>query len=760
MIDEKALKVKEILAEVAVFNALDKTLHYTIPEELSEQAMVGCRVLVPLGRREVVGVLISRDESLPDGSGKFVLRPVKAVLDRAPTVPPEQINLCRWISRYYFYPLGEVLQNTLPSGMEKSLLTFPRLTAAGLEKFAVTQPTPLLKLLLERPQISLRDISRKSRTLGDWEGELKSLEAEGLIERTFDWIPPAMAQGKRRRRSIHVPEAAEAPANICPHALFPDQENVINALLPHIRFPRFRPFLLFGVTGSGKTEIYVRLIDEAIKGKGGALLLVPEIALSSQLESLFLQRFGNLMAVWHSRLSAADRLTQWAQLQKGEKRVLLGVRSAVFMPVSRLGLIIVDEEHDSSYKQDDTLRYHARDVALMRARLIGVPIVLGSATPSLQSLFHCRAGRYTCLTLPKRVFDRPLPELQLIDMRKQSGRNRILSRELRQALSETMAEGKQALLFLNRRGFATFTLCNVCGNVVQCAHCSVSLTYHQSLGQLCCHYCGWMCPVPETCPVCGHASIFTHGYGTERVEDEVRQLLPGIPIVRLDRDTACQPRRMSETLSAMRRGKARILIGTQMIAKGHDFPDVTLVGVVNGDTSLQIADFRAGETTVQLLMQVAGRAGRGDRPGRVLLQTYNPGHYTIEAVLRMDYMSFVEKELESRERLQYPPFARLLKFLVTSPHEERVRRAAWQLAGLAREIAEELRALGQHTAVLGPSPAPLSKLKNRFRWHVFVKAWNNRDLQELTERVFSRKNKLSPLNRVQVAVDRDPVMSL
>lgn len=760
MIDEKALEVKESLAEVAVFRALDKTLHYTIPEKLDGQAMVGCRVLVPLGRREAVGVIVSRDESLPDGSGKFILRPVKAVLDRAPTVPPEQIVLCQWISRYYFYPLGEVLRNTLPSGMEKYILTFTRLTAAGLERFAVTQPTPLLKLLHEMPQISLRDIRRKRRTLGDWEGELKSLEAEGLIERTFEWIPPTAAQGKRKRRNIQAPEAAEAPENIALHTLFPDQVSVVNALLPHVRSPRFRPFLLFGVTGSGKTEIYIRLVEEAVKGERGALVLVPEIALSSQLESLFRQRFGNLMAVWHSRLSAADRLTQWMQLQKGEKRVLLGVRSAIFMPVSHLGLIIVDEEHDSSYKQEDTLRYHARDVAVMRASLIGAPVVLGSATPSLQSLFHCRTGRYTCLTLPNRVFDRPLPELRLIDMRRQSGRNRILSRELRQALSETMEEGKQALLFLNRRGFATFTLCNACGNVVQCAHCSVSLTYHQSLGKLCCHYCGWMCPLPETCPLCGRTSIFTHGFGTERVEDEVRQFLPGIPIVRLDRDTAGQPRRMSEVLSAMRRRKAKILIGTQMIAKGHHFPDVTLVGVVNGDTSLQIADFRAGETTVQLLMQVAGRAGRGDRPGRVLLQTYNPGHYTLEAVLKMDYMSFVEKELESRERLQYPPFARLLKFLVTSPHEEMVKRAAWQLAGLSREIAEELRNLGQHTAVLGPSPAPLSKLKNRFRWHVFVKAWNNRDLQELTERVYSRKNELSPLNRVQVAVDRDPVMSL
>ncbi len=748
-------------AEVAIFSGLNKTLHYRVPSWFVETAKPGCRVLVPLGRREVLGLIVSLEEGPGPSLEKIALRPIHAVLDPSPVVSQELLALARWVSRYYFHPLGEVLQSVLPPGMDKSLATSIRLTPPGREKAASAPATLLLELLVKKPLVPLREIKRKYRSLGDWEEELKSLEAEGCIERAFDWTPPA---GRAKGRGDEgIPEdrtgfqGNESGDRI---TLFADQNRVFETVLPHVRDPGFKPFLLFGVTGSGKTEIYMRLIEEVVKGGRGALVLVPEIALSTQIEALFRERFGAHLAVWHSRLPAWERMDQWSLLQRGEKKVLLGVRSSVFMPVSNLGLIIVDEEHDTSYKQEDGLRYHARDVALVRARMLGIPVVLGSATPSIQSLFHCRAGRYSCVTLPKRVFDRPLPDIRVVDMRRESGRNRILSRELQQALVETVENGNQALLFLNRRGFATFTLCNACGHVIQCAHCSVSLTYHQEHGRLCCHYCGWERPVPESCPACGHAALFPHGFGTERVEEEVRRLLPQTPVVRLDRDTALQPRRMAETLTAMRRRKAKILIGTQMISKGHDFPHATLVGVVNGDTSLQIADFRAGEATVQLLMQVAGRAGRGESPGRVLLQTYNPTHYTIEAVLRMDYMGFFGKELASRERLQYPPFTRFLKFLVTSPNEEKVRQAALQLAGLCREAAADLRIRDRHLAVLGPSPAPHAKLKNRFRWHIFAKAWNSRDLQEFTEAVLAGKNDITPLNRVQVAVDRDPVMSL
>lgn len=748
-------------AEVAIFTGLNKTLHYRVPPELLESAVPGCRVLVPLGRREVLGLIVSLDSGSARFLEKITLRPIRAVLDPGPVVSQELLALAMWVSRYYFHPLGEVLKSVLPPGMDKSLATSVRLTPLGRQRAEAGGTTRLLQLLARSPQVSLREIKRKRRSLGDWEGELKSLETEGFIERAFGWMP--VEQSPRGARDGVAPEecrGAEAGGAGDRIALLEDQNMVFQAVAPHVRVPAFKPFLLFGVTGSGKTEIYMRLIEETVKNGRGALVLVPEIALGTQMEALFRDRFGAALAVWHSRLPGWERMDQWAQLQRGEKRVLLGVRSSVFMPVADLGLIIVDEEHDASYKQEDGLRYHARDVALVRARTVGVPVVLGSATPSVQSLYHCRCGRYSSVVLPRRVFDRPLPDIQVVDMRRESGRNRILSKGLQQALVATVEAGNQALLFLNRRGFATFTLCNACGQVIQCAHCSVSLTYHQDVGRLCCHYCGWERPVPESCPACGHAALFPHGFGTERVEEEVARLLPGTSVVRLDRDTAARPGRMAETLSAMRRRKARVLIGTQMISKGHDFPHVTLVGVVNGDTSLQIADFRAGEATVQLLMQVAGRAGRGESPGRVILQTYNPAHYTIEAVLGMDYMGFFEKELASRERLQYPPFTRFLKFLVTSTEEEKVRQAAFQLGGLGRRVAGDLRARDRHVAVMGPSPAPHVKLKNRFRWHLFVKAWNSRDLHEFTEAVLAGKADMTPLNRVQVAVDRDPVMGL
>ena len=524
------------------------------------------------------------------------------------------------------------------------------------------------------------------------------------------------------------------------------------------RWSSFKTFLVFGVTGSGKSEIYLRLVETALQHHQGALILAPEIALTYQLEALFRQRFGSQLATWHSGLTSQVREQQWQDILNGKKKVVLGARSAIFMPVSDLGLIIVDEEHDTSYKQDDHFRYQARDVALMRAQMLQIPIVLGSATPSMQSFYHCEANRYHLLSLPRRIHDRPMPDLEIIDMRRENRRNRVLSKTLKDALAETLEAGQQALLFLNRRGFATFVLCNACGQVLQCENCSVSLTYHQKRETLCCHYCGSEKKLPERCPVCDHAALGLHGFGTERIEKEVKKLLPEAQVLRIDRDTVSAPRYIVECLESIREHRANVLIGTQMLTKGHDFPNITLVGVVNADTSLQIADFRAGETTVQLLMQVAGRAGRGDKPGRVILQTYNPSHYTIQSVVTMDYQGFCRKELESRERLQYPPFVRLLRLLVTSTREDLTRQAAGELATLCREVASELRSQGQYLAVLGPSPAPLVKLKNRFRWHIYVKAWANQDLQQFTEVVLERSSGHPTLRRVQVAIDRDPHM--
>ena len=747
----------ELFAEVALFNALEKTLHYLVPPDLRAQVQAGVRVLVPLGKRKALGLLVRLEADPPEVTGKIVFRPLLAVLDQAPVIPEELLTLCTWISEYYFHPLGEVLQLALPANARKELALNPQATSSRIDKTRqirlIDQPgkeltknqtlTDLLSLLEQQGGTAPLHVLRENlKNTGYW---IKKLLKMGCIE--IDASEEAITlEGAPSFPTVPTPEPS------------PDQRKVLDAICQHLKKPFFKTFVVFGVTGSGKSEIYLRLVETALQRQKGALILVPEIALTFQLEALFRQRFGSKLAIWHSGLPGRARQEQWEGLVSGKRKVVLGVRSAVFMPVSDLGLIVVDEEHDSSYKQDDHLRYQARDVALRRAQMLNIPVVLGSATPSLQSIYHARAKRYSLLSLPRRIHDRPLPDLEVIDMRNENRRGKILSRALREALSETLKTGQQALLFLNRRGFATFVLCNVCGHVLQCESCSVSLTYHERKESLCCHYCGLDKKLPDRCPVCDHKALILHGFGTERIEKEVKKLLPEAQVLRIDRDTVTGPRYIHECLKSIREHKANVLIGTQMLAKGHDFPNITLVGIVNADTALQIADFRAGETTVQLLMQVAGRAGRGDQPGRVLLQTYNPSHYTIESVLKMEYLGFCEKELESREKLQYPPFARLLRFLVTSTQEDLTRQAAYELAGLCRGIGSELRSQDQYLAILGPSPAPLAKLKNRFRWHVYVKAWTNQALQQFTEAVLDRSKGSPLLRRVQLAVDRDPTM--
>jgi primosomal protein N' (replication factor Y) (superfamily II helicase) len=814
--------VAECFAEVAVFSALDKSLCYSVPQELQNRVCEGVRALVPLGRREVSGLIVGLLPAPPDMAAAVAVKPLLGVLDSQPVAPHELIELCRWISKYYFYPFGEVLQTALPSAIQATPRAFYRLTELGREAIKNGHESELLGLFSHASQLLEADVLGRAHSPKKIKHGLKDLEKQALIERFFRWqtvrahpktikmvrlvglpSPEELGKNDNLRRltedlvraegllpmrclrhniknadywirklqhdgilcledveEVRESHHAQLLPTLPPPVLTAEQAEAMDAVVPCILEPRFKPFVLFGVTGSGKTEIYLRLIEKVIEENRSGLVLVPEIALSTQMEAVFRQRFGSMLAIWHSGLPMGARYDQWREVLTGRRKIVLGVRSAVFMPLNDLGLIIVDEEHDSSYKQDDHLRYNARDVALVRAQMLKIPIVLGSATPSLQSVHHCRLNRYQMLDLPSRVFDRPMPGLKVVDMRRESSRSRIISLASQEALVETFKNGQQALVFLNRRGFAVFFLCRSCGHVPHCTHCSVSLTYHQKDQRLRCHYCGWERPVPEVCPACDHASLFPHGFGTERVEEEVKRLLPEARIVRIDRDTVSHSSRMVESLNAVRHDRADILIGTQMIAKGHDFPNITLVVVVNADTSLQVPDLRAGETTVQLLMQVAGRAGRGDKPGRVILQTYNPAHYTIESVLKMEYLPFCERELESREKLQYPPFTKLLRLLVTASDERKTEDAARQLAVLCRRLAEQFRVEGQHLAILGPSAAPLARLNNRFRWHVFVKAWTNQDLQQYTAAVLSESKNSAALRRVQLTVDRDPLTSL
>ncbi len=770
-----------------------------------------------------MGLILNVEEpgSEPESHGS--LRPVVSILDEHPVMSNDLLELCRWMSDYYFYPLGEVLKTALPSPVVSEPITTCSLTPAGEEAARRPDASDILKLLAQSRPVRIEDLKSRLPASPKPETLLKRLEHDGLATRATEWpdatpapkvvktvelisseLPEKLAQKTKVQDLVRMLEksgsavplavARSAVANAdywlrklstagvlriesreevreshfaqelehsLPHELTADQKAACDAVSPFLAAPGFKPFVLHGVTGSGKTEVYLHLVQTALELGKGSLVIVPEIALSTQLEAQFRRRFGPSLAVYHSGLGGSVRYDQWKELNTGNRRVLLGVRSAVFMPVPNLGLVIVDEEHDASLKQDDHLRYHGRDTAIMRARLLGIPIVLGSATPSLQSMQNVRQNRHTLLTLPRRIHDRPLPEVRVVDMRTEPKKHRILSRQLQDAIVETVQAGSQVLLFLNRRGFSSFLLCNVCGEVLQCPHCSVSLTYHQSRDTLRCHYCGWHQAVPGQCPACDHAALIRHGFGTERVEEEVRRLLPDEPIVRIDRDTVKQSSRVTEHLNLIRQARAKILIGTQMIAKGHDFPNLTLVGIVNGDTGLQIPDYRSAETTVQLLMQVSGRAGRGETPGLVLLQTYNPTHYAVEAALRGDYAAFCETELEKRRTLQYPPFTRFIRFLLTDTAEPRAQEAARRFAAICREVAEDtLKPKGRPVLVLGPAPAPLQKLSNRHRVHVLAKTWSSQDLQDFAREAISRARADSAVRRVSLAVDRDPVHTL
>lgn len=808
--------------EIAIFAALEKTLHYAVPDRWSPTITVGHQVLVPLRNHTVTGIVMECHDNLEEVVGSLALKPIIAVRGSAPVVSEDLLRLARWISGYYFYPLGETLRTILPPGLDKKPECLVRLTREGANQPPAEPACELIRHLVEHGPQPWPALRARIKPLKKLREMVSDLTAKGLLEQQFKWIPagsqrrpvkwiqlrslpPIQGFGANRncrqllqalqsrggRAPLH--ELRRDVANIDywirklsrsgildiqeteragnrtfaqeiplepPPSLNRDQKKVCNAIVDTISAPRFQAFVLHGITGSGKTEVYLKLIEKTLTCGRSALVLVPEIALSTQLEALFRQRFGNRLAVWHSGFTTTTRSELWHDIAGGKVAVTLGVRSAVFSPIRDPGLIVVDEEHDSSYKQEDRLRYHARDVALMRAKMLGIPIVLGSATPSLQSIQHCHDGHYQVLTLANRIDDKPLPDLKIVDMRSQHGPYRFLSKPLQDALSETIAGGHQAILFLNRRGFATFLLCRLCGQVVKCNHCSVSLTYHQAGNRLCCHYCGFSMTPPDACPGCGKTGLLPFGLGTERVEEEVRRLLPKARSVRIDRDTVENPRHLVELLNTVRKGRADILIGTQMIAKGHDFPGITLVGVINADTALQIADFRAGEATVQLLIQVAGRAGRGEFPGRVLLQTYNPDHYTMQSIRRLNYDLFCEQELNSRRQLQYPPFSRFTKLLVTARDPQQARSAVFQLNDLCLDLVQTFREQDRYLAIIGPAPAPISKLKDRYRWHLYVKGWFNRDIQEFVQTVLRDSSRLVQVRRTDLTVDRDPVSAL
>ncbi|MFC1523686.1 primosomal protein N' [Thermodesulfobacteriota bacterium] len=571
---------------------------------------------------------------------------------------------------------------------------------------------------------------------------LKSLAAKGCIE-----------VGERRvyrdpfgDRPFYYPK---------PEQLSDEQLQTLDQILPDVRGNRYRTFLLHGVTGSGKTEVYIRAAEAVLDQGKDVLVLVPEIALASQLEAHFFSRFGDIVAILHSGLSQGERFDQWQRLIRGEARIVIGARSAIFAPLDKIGLIVVDEEHDGTYKQEDGFRYHARDLAVLRGVQQKAVVILGSATPSITSYANCSQGKYQIIRLEKRLQDRPLPEVQVVDLKSiktVSGRPPLFSPELVSAIRETLLHGDQSLVFLNRRGFANLVICQQCGEPVQCRHCNISMTLHKERGELACHYCGLTARSNTLCSNCQSPKLIGIGFGTERVEEELMKLFPGANVARLDRDTVSSRKDYLKVLKSVRDQTTDILVGTQMITKGHHFPHVTLVGIVWADAGLGFPDYKAGERTFQVLSQVTGRAGRGEKSGKVIIQTYQPDHYSIATTKEHDYHALYEREIALREQLRFPPFTRLLNIRIDGENEERVGKAARDIAGwLKKHFAGHA-----HSTVLGPAPSPLAKIRGRYRWQVLLKG---REIEALRSAYWRMRESLPAgvtSGSVKMTVDVDP----
>lgn len=603
----------------------------------------------------------------------------------------------------------------------------------------------LLDMIGERGQVAVTELRDRFPSAG---AMVKALEAEGLITVSL-------------RTVYRDPFGDRIEADRAP-ALTDEQQQVVSGVCRALG-KGFRCFLLAGVTGSGKTEVYMNIAREALKQGFSTLVLVPEIALISQTERRFRARFGDCVAVLHSGLSQGERYDQWQRIVRKETGIVIGARSAVFAPLENIGVIIVDEEHDASYKQDSSLRYNARDLAVIRAKLNNGIALLGSATPSVQACYNVRINKFAPLYLKNRINRQPLPEIEVVDLRqlKDSGSiERLITPSLRKAISQTLARREQTLIFLNRRGYASFPVCAACGQPIRCRHCDITVTFHKKINAYKCHLCGFTLSPAISCPACGSGQIKRLGFGTEKIEGILTSLYPAARVARLDQDTTARKGSMLKILKRLKNGDIDILVGTQMIAKGHDFPNVTLVGILCADLSLSFPDFRAGERTFQLLAQVAGRAGRGDRSGRVILQTYNPDHFSIVAAQHQDYMEFYEQEIPFRNALGYPPFSRLIQLKISGRNPEKTKAHAHQVGQLCHDTRRAQPRFAGGLEVLGPIEAPLPKIAQRFRWQILLKSGVPGLLHGFVRRLMADHKSVFNHSQVKVAIDVDPMFMM
>ncbi|MYL28276.1 primosomal protein N' [Halobacillus halophilus] len=797
--------IANVIVDVASQNT-NRPFDYEIPEKFEGIVQPGVRVIVPFGPRKILGYVISLSETSSFSS----VKKITDVLDVIPTLTEELLHLGKWLSNYTLSYYISCLQVMLPQVMKakyrkelwkltdeplqsaldavfdgRGVMDFEEFEQSGVSYHVLrkhmnegevdvhyevkSRETKKLKPMVA-PALSpiemeekLEDLSpqaRKQRAIVEYFLQQPDpLEKKLLLDKlqtTPAALKPLVEQNvikEYKQEVFRDPYGGREFKRTTPFALTEEQETAIQPILSRIENQQHDVFLLHGVTGSGKTEVYMQSIQQVLDNGEEAIMLVPEIALTPQMVERFKGRFGSKVAVLHSALSAGEKYDEWRKIQRREVQVVVGARSAIFAPFTNIGLIIIDEEHETSYKQEDRTRYHARDVAVQRAKTHNCPVVLGSATPSLETYARAVKGNYQLLTLSKRMNEAVMPEVELVDMREElhSGNRSMFSIPLKEKIEERLARKEQIVLFLNRRGYSTFVMCRDCGHVSECPHCDIALTFHKRQNRLKCHYCSHEEPMPEKCPECESKTIRYFGTGTQKVEEALQELIPEARIIRMDVDTTRKKGAHERLLTQFGEGKADILLGTQMIAKGLDFGNVTLVGVLAADAMLNLPDFRASEKTFQLLTQVSGRAGRHEKSGEVVVQTYTPEHYSIELASTYDYEQFFQEEMKLRKAFRYPPYYYLTLFTISHPNQLKAEEATRKITMFMQQK------LSQQAYVLGPTPSALARINNRYRYQCMVKYKKEPEQRKFVERILHYyEDEMKQENGLQITVDFQP----
>lgn len=733
---------------------LDKTFQYRIPAGLQEQTAPGVRVLVPFGNRSVTGYVLEMTDEADYDESK--IKPIEGISEGSVAIESQLIALAGWMRRNYGSTMNQALKTVLPIKQKAKRIESRRL------KLAIPREQALRQLAL----FEQKRYTARARLLGELI-ECGELDYKLVVQKLN--ISTSVIRALRDKGILTV-EVSESYRNPVAHLsskgyhmeLNGQQRQVADRVIQDMNAGFHRTYLLKGVTGSGKTEVYMELIAHTIAQGRQAIMLIPEIALTYQTVMRFYNRFGGRVSILNSRLSPGERYDQYLRAKNGDIDIMIGPRSALFTPFSNLGIIIIDEEHENSYKSEKSPRYHARETAIERARMSGASVVLGSATPSLESFYQAQRGNFELLELTQRVEEKPLPECEVIDLRRElmEGNKSILSVRLQELMEDRLAKGQQIMLFLNRRGVSGFVSCRACGEVIKCPHCDVSLSAHND-GRMVCHYCGYSQPLPAVCPSCGSKHIAGFKAGTQRIEQLVRERFAGVRTLRMDFDTTRTKDSYESILQTFANQGADILIGTQMIVKGHDFPNVTLVGILAADMSLNISDYHASERTFQLLTQAAGRAGRGTYPGKVIIQTYRPEHFAIQTAKEQDYETFYSQEMAYRSLLSYPPVRNLLVILASSPKREELEASTERIARRLRELCripeEGQQTPGQPAVMIGPADATIAKISDIYRKVIYLKAQEYRTLVEIKDRLEDSFREALDFRDIMIQYDFNPM---